>query len=282
MTTQAKQGIGRREFLVLTSSTAIAAMAFGQDLVPSFGKSAASARGFSIGFAEPDAIEHTTDRFVSNVLPAERVTSADGAFVRNGARFFIRACNVASTGGTESVELLALYSVRTGAMVEKVPYGVFSYSKSKGRGSASNAVKFTIPLDDDYRVRLLLNVTPADAAAAAATPAATSAAVSRRGIFTTAQGAALESGSEPQVIDLTLKSGNEGTKLRRGFYMIAPLAAGQSAPQWDRLQLRNDKGLALFDGSGLDVKRADFDYVILSVDYAGDVPRPDRQPAIRD
>jgi hypothetical protein len=277
MTTQAKQGLGRREFLVLTSSTAIAAMAFGQDLMPSFGgKSSASGRTFAIGYAEPDALDRAGDHFVSNVMPAERVASADGAFVRKGVRFYVQSCNVASAGATGSVELQALYAVRTGATVEKVPYGVFSYSRSKGRGSASNAVKFTMPLDDDNSIRLLLSVKPEAAATAAGD------AVSRRGMLTAAQGAALESGAEPQAIDLSLRAGGDSTKLRRGYLIIAPLAAGQAAPQWDRLQLRNDKGLALFDGSGLDVQRADFDYVILSVDYAEDVPRPERTPATRD
>ena len=280
MTTQAKQGIGRREFLVLTSSTAIAAMAFGQDLVPSFGKSSTSGRSFAIGFAERDALDRAAgDRFVSNVGGAESIAGSDGAFVRKGVRFFVQACNVRKGGGTGAVELLALYSIRTGATVEKIPFGVFSYSKTKGAISASNAVKFTVPLDDDYRVRLLLNVKPDDAAA---TSNATAGDVSRRGLLTTAQGTALESGAEPQAIDLSIKAGNDVTKLRRGYFIIAPLAPGQAAPQWDRLQLRNDKGLALFDGSGFDVKRADFDYVILSVDYAEDLPRPEHTPAVRD
>lgn len=279
MNTQAKQGIGRREFLVLTSSTALAAMAFGQDLVPSFGRTSAASRGFSVGYAEPDALERAGDRFSANLVAAESVTSADGSFLRKGARFFVRTCNIGSAAGSGAVELQALYSVRTGAAVEKIPYGVFSYSKKKGAISASSAVKFTIPVDDDYRVRLLLNVKPENDEATAAS----SAAVSRRNLLSTAQSNALEAGAEPQAIDFTLNSDGGFTKLRRGFFVIAPLLAGQDAPRWERMQIRNDdkRTPTLFDGSGFDVHRADFDYVIFSVDYADDLPRPERTPVTR-
>src|SRR5437763_16522995 len=81
MTDQKQQGVGRREFVLMTSGTVLAAMAMGQVQFPS----PTSGRSVSLGYADPDAAAGAAARFVPTVMSAERVPSGDGEPMR-GAR----------------------------------------------------------------------------------------------------------------------------------------------------------------------------------------------------
>lgn len=255
-----QQGMGRREFLLVTSGTALAAMAFGQELLPSI-PGTVRQRNYALGYAEFDALRHAEARkgFLPNVSAADSL-SPDGNFLRNGVRISIRGANAAAVNeGSRSMLLTVQYLVSEGGIQRSYPFYAWSYSKGSGM---SSPVSFVVPIDQDQRVRFLLGAT--------AVPSETAAAVSRRGLLTAA-----EAGAEPDAISLSLLSGSDGSaKLRRGYYILAPLAAGASAPRWSNLQLRNENGLKLFQSDGLDVVSANFDYVILYVDYVKDRTGP--------
>jgi hypothetical protein len=260
-----QQGMGRREFLLVTSGTALAAMAFGQELLPSIPGSKQQ-RNYALGYAEFDALRQGDARrgFFPNVSSADSL-SPDGNFIRNGVRISIRGANAAAVReGSRSMLLTVQFLAEEGGVQRSYPFYAWSYSKSSGM---SSPVSFVVPIDQDQRVRFLLGATAA--------PAETSAAVSRRGLITA--GAASEAGAEPDAISISLLSGDGSAKLRRGYYIFAPLAAGASVPRWSNLQLRNENGLKLFQTDGLDVVPANFDYVILYIDYAKD--HSDNRPA---
>lgn len=281
MTTQANQGLGRRQFLLLTSSSAVATIALGKDLVPTLAKSFDTGRSYSIGFVEADGLKavdaaDAAAPLVANVVSADTVGSPDGAFLSRDVRLSVSASHIGSSSAERSVEMLALYTFGHGTSAsQQMPYGVWSYSKKKNVARDSGPVRFRIPVDETQRVRLVLK-------RSGEAPTADAEGVSRRGVFGLAQSPAADNGSV-QEIELAVHSGRGATKLRRGYYIVAPLAAGQDAPRWDRMQLRKEKGLVLVDGSGLDETPADFDYVVLFFDYAdaaGTPPSREELPAV--
>jgi hypothetical protein len=265
-----QQGMGRREFLLVTSGTALAAMAFGQELLPSISGSAQQ-RNYALGYAEFDALRQAPARkgFFPNVSSADAL-SPDGNFIRNGARISIRGANAeALKQGNRSMLLTVQYLASEGGTQRSYPFYAWSYSTSSGM---SSPVSFVVPVDQDQHVRFLLGATPA--------PVQSSTAVSRRGLLNT--GAAAEAGAAPDAITLSLLSGDGSPKLRRGYYILAPLAPGASAPRWSSLELRNQDGFKLFQSNGLDAVPADFDYVILYIDYVKDHTHGGTEPKQKD
>jgi hypothetical protein len=267
MSIQSKQqGMGRREFLFVTSGTALAAMAFGQDLLVPAAASAASR--FALGFAEPDALQQVPGRrdFRPNVVSADSL-SPDGTFIRNGARVSIRGGHaVASAAGNRSINLTVQYVSNADGTKRVYPFYAWSYSTRNGM---SSPISFVVPVDEDLRLRLLL-ASSSDVQQTAA------AEVNRRGLLQAVT--ATENGAEPNAVVLSLLSGGPEAKLRRGYYILAPLAAGAAAPRWSNLQLRNDGGLKLMQSDGFDVSAADFDYVVVYIDHAKEVPLAPRTP----
>src|SRR4029077_9986184 len=73
-----QQGLGRREFILMTSGSALVAVAMGQ---VNF-SSPPPGRSVSIGYADPDAAKSADARFVPNVMSADRISSGDGGFLR--------------------------------------------------------------------------------------------------------------------------------------------------------------------------------------------------------
>jgi hypothetical protein len=261
MKNQSKQGIGRREFLVVTSTTAIAAMAFGQDLIGVPSLKAASGSNFALGFVDPEAvIDGASSRFVANVGSADRLTQSDGALIRGGARLTIRSSHVSdkSANAPSGMQLIVQYVTSSDGTRRTFPFTAWSYSKTSG---TSSPVRFVVPVDQEQTIRLLL-ATSYDGQA--------SSAVSRRNLLQTAS--AVESAADPDVINLSLLSGSGGAKLRTGHYIIVPTRNGASAPDWANVSLRNDEGLKLVTNSGFTVAPVDFDYVIVTIDMASDKP----------
>jgi hypothetical protein len=277
MSIQSKQqGMGRREFLFVTSGTAFAAMAFGQNvLVPSASSSAAPR--FALGYAEADVLQQASARreFRPNVVSADSLTP-DGSFVRNGARVSIRGGHaVASPAGPRSINLTVQYVSGADGTMRVYPFYAWSCSTRNGM---SSPISFVVPVDEDYRLRMLLASSSEVQQSAAAVPQAASSEVSRRGLLQAVTPA--ENGLEPNSVVLSLLSGGGEAKLRRGYYILAPLADGAAAPRWSSLQLRNDgDGLKLMQSDGFDLVAADFDYVILYIDRAKEVAVTPKGPA---
>ena len=144
MSIESKQhGMGRREFLFVTSGTAFAAMAFGQSAL--VGSSAAAASHFALGYAEVDALEPIAGRagFHPNVVSADSL-SPDGSFVRKGVRVSIRGGHaVSSPAGDRSLSLTVNFVSGVDGTVREYPFNAWSYSTRNGM---SSPVSFVVPV----------------------------------------------------------------------------------------------------------------------------------------
>ena len=268
MRKQSTSGMGRREFIVLTSTTALAAAAFGKDLLPQPAAASATAREFSLGYVEPNASLAGTGRGLTpNVMSVASVSSGDGNFIENGAKVSIRGYNVMpkSPNGRVHMQLIAQYLEGGTRRVD--PYIAWRYSRSAGPASP---VSFLVPVDQDQNLHLLFTSdSEASIARKAAQAGQAGDGVSRRDVLTGASAAAsLEAGNEPGAITLTLMSGNSNPKLRRGYYVISPVGDGVNEPDWSRYELRTtDNGMKLFESSNFDAGPAQLEYLILYIDY---------------
>src|ERR1051326_8626232 len=82
-------GLGRREFLLLTSSCAAATLALGPNL---FAGALSSQRDIAIGFLPIEALTGGRDNLAA-IVSADSIPSSDGLFLRHGVR--VRMAGVA-------------------------------------------------------------------------------------------------------------------------------------------------------------------------------------------
>jgi hypothetical protein len=277
MNDQKQQGVGRREFILMTSGTVLAAMAMGQVNV----SSPASGRSVSLGYADPDAAKSADARFVPNVMSADRVSYGDGGFLR-GARVSVRGFNVtpnASTG-RKNIELITNYTVTEDGLPKLFPFIAWSYTKSSGAG---HRLSYTVPLDQHQHLLLMLktDLSATETSDATVMPGV---ARTRRNLFSNLMSEAANGIVDPDAVTLSVAGEKGMPKLRRGYYILAPTVGGAAEPDWSRFQVRSgENGLKLFAMDGFDAVPADFEYLILQVDYP---PRSDRDtpahgPAIK-
>jgi hypothetical protein len=256
--------MGRREFLVLTSTTALAAAAFGKDLLPQPAAASATAREFSLGYVEANASVKGGRSLTPNVMSVASVSSGDGNFLSNGVKVSVRGYNVMSesANGRVAMQLIVQYLESGTRRVD--PFVAWRYSRTSGGASP---ISFLVPVDQDQNLHLLFN-SDSDASIARKT-AQTPNGVSRRDLLNGASAAAsMEAGSDPGALTLTLMSGKNDPKLRRGYYIISPVGDGVSEPDWSRYELRNtDNGMKLFEANNFDAGPAQLEYLILYVDY---------------
>jgi hypothetical protein len=255
------KGIGRRQFLLASSGTALAVMAFGQDAftVPA-GQSAAADLPFSIGFVDADLMPATGDdqRFRANAAAADRMTSGDGSFIRNGARISVKAAHVTprSASGRAAIDITVQYDISDGGAPRQVPFYAVSYRKSAGAVIPNSS--FRVPLNPDQNVAMVIASSGSGTTTAASTASATTMR-SRRSILD-----ALKTEPKPGEVKFALAT-NGGPKLRRGFYVVAFPAAGAATPDWSSIQLQRD--FELYQMKGFTPSKVDFEYVVLAVDY---------------
>jgi hypothetical protein len=271
MTDHTQQGLGRREFIMMTSGSVLAAMAMGQARF----SSPAAARPFSLGYAEPDATARVDGRFLPNVVSADRVSSSDGGFLR-GVRVSIRGANVTpkAINGRKNMQLITDFTVIEGGTPKIYPFIAWNYNRTSGAGQL---VTYLVPIDQDQHLRLLFktDLSATQSGETAETPGLAS---TRRNLLSTLVTESAGSGSDPDAITLSVRGESGATKLQRGYYIIAPTAAGTSEPDWSRFQIRKgDNGLKLYAMSGFEAVPADFEYLILQLDYpANDAEKPGR------
>jgi hypothetical protein len=274
--------MGRREFIVLTSTTALAAAAFGKDLLPQPAAASASGREFSLGYVDPGASLKGTGRGVTpNVMSAASVTSGDGNFLSNGVKVSVRGYNVMPGSPTGRVQMQLIVQYFEGGTNRVDPFVAWRYSKTSGGASP---VSFLVPVDQDQKLHFLFN---SDSEASLARKAAQAGkngqvgdGVSRRDIISGASAAAsLEAGSDPGAVTLTMLSGKSDPKLRRGYYILSPVGDGVSEPDWSRYELRTtDNGMKLFETNNFDAGPAKLEYLILYIDYFASRERGEIRP----
>lgn len=233
--------MGRRDFLIFSSTAALATATVGPTL---FAKGVAEApKRLAVGFAPFD--ENAA------VVSASSVPAGDGAFISRGARISVFGSRTfaGQPRARRAVDLLAHFSVREGAELKSVPFR--AWAASRLTGNEGNAVSFNMPVDDTQNLVFTVETERGVPSGIAQ---------SRRGVFT----APTESVLTP--VTLSLKSGGDALKLARGFYVIAPIFDGDSDPSWSAYTVNkvNDRW-ALADRDG---NAAAFEHFVLRIDYA--------------
>lgn len=231
--------MGRRQFLVLSSTCAVAATMVGPKL---FAGEAAAPKRLAVGFKafEQDA-----------VVSAASIAAADGAFIGRGAR--VTASGASGTSAEprarRAVELVAHFSYFDGAERKVAPFRAWGCSRVTG--CQGSPVGFNVPVDEVQQIVLSVGVERG-------TPSGSASRREAIGI------AATESADLPLVLSLQNEAGSYA--LARGFYVVVPMFEGDSDPSWSSWTVRAVDGrFALVDGEG---NVASFEHFVLRVDYA--------------
>lgn len=229
--------IGRRQFLIYSSTAAVAAATAGPRLLAA---EVALPKRLAVGYAA----------FQDNAVltPAAAIPSGDGAFIGRGARITVSGASGASAVPRErrAVELLAHYSYFDGAERRVAPF--VAWASSRVTGCQGNGVGFTVPVDEVQKIVFTLGV------------------ASQPTMFSKRRAAAR--GSDSTAIPFTLSLQNEegAVRLVRGNYVIVPLFDGDSDPRWSQWTVRVVDGRrTLVDVDG---RTAPFEHFVLGVDYA--------------
>ena len=242
MSSDSRQAMGRREFLIVSSTLAIAAGTLGPKLFA--GEVATAPKRLALGYA---AFEEN-----ASVLPAASIPAGDGAFIGRGALISLSGLSGVPANPAErhAVELTAHYSYLEGSERRLAPFRAWGCNRASG--CQGSPVRFTVPVDE---TQTLVFSVGTEHGKPTGTPS------SRREAVTFA---APES-SDALPVTLTVASG-EGTKLVRGFYVIVPQFDDVSDPRWAKYSLKNLEGrMALVDSDGT---VADFEHFVLRIDYA--------------
>ena len=235
-------GLGRREFLLLTSSCAAATLALGPNL---FAGVLSSDRQLAVGYAPMGAIG--SDELFA-LASADALNSSDGYFLRKGVHVKLAGFGL----GDESRRTLVFrpHYIIDGST--DVPVDAWRFTRSTS--AAGGRVSFVMPIEVDQRLRFSLLTGPRNLPVA-----------HRRAI-----GAPAAPDAE-QSLDITFSLLNESdvVKLMRGYYVIVPLYDGAAAPRWNATTLRIHDGNVLMhemrDGIAQPVQREHF---VLRFDYA--------------
>ena len=235
-----RQLIGRRQFLIVSSTCAVAAATVGPNLFA--GERATQPKRLAVGFATLDG---------PTVVDARSVPAGDGRFIGRGARIVASGASGASADPRQrrAVELIAHYSYFEGA--ERVSAPFVAWACSRNTGCQGNGVGFTVPVDEVQKVVFTVGIETGAPAGAA----------SRRD-------AMILEATESVPLPLTLSLQNEpgAVRLTRGYYVVVPMFENDSDPRWSAWQLGTAGGRrSLVDGDG---NAAPFEHFVLKVDYA--------------
>lgn len=235
--------IGRREFLVVSSTVSVATAALGPRLFASEGT---APRRLTFGYAPLDA-----DAPVRSAL---EIPASDGGFIGRGARIVVSG----SSGGSgdprarRALEFLAHFSYYDGAERKIAPFRAWATNRTPGEHGHS--VAFHVPVDEVQKISFSVGVErPSDGMVFRA--------VKRRA----------SAGGDQQTLDalpvvLSLQGEADSLKLARGFYVIVPLFDGDSEPRWPSWTLATREGrVQLVDAAG---NPASFEHFVLKTDYA--------------
>lgn len=233
---QNEGGLGRREFLLLTSSCAAATLALGPDL---FAGVLSPRRDVAVGYLPIDAVTPGSDDLYS-MVSADALTMSDGAFIRSGARVKLEGIGY-GPGSRRTIVFSPHYLVDGTSDV-----AVDAWRFTRSTNAAGGPVAFRMPLDGDQRMRFSL---------------VTASRVHRRDES--------EDPQEPLAVAFSLNNEPDVVKLSRGYYAVVPLHDGAAPPRWGATTLRRYQGNLLMhemrDGVPVPVGREHF---VLRFDYA--------------
>lgn len=244
MSTSRHQGMRRREFLA-TSACAVATAAVGPEL---FAGLTWQPRLIVAGFAPLEIESAGTDVFERNVAAAEKIRTADDAFVRHGASVSMYGVSGGDARTRRALDFLVHYTYSEAGEPHLIPFHAWAGS--------GGPVRFTVPVDEQQRIRFSVT---------APMPSPKRPEPATRRVF-----ARRETPSEtvPTALPVELSlRGNVG--LRRGFYVIVPVYDGQSSPDWSAYSLRKSDNRWTLHTSLLGAAQpVPFEHFVVRVDYA--------------
>jgi len=231
-------GLGRREFLFLTSSCAAATLALGPNL---FAGVLSSPRDVAVGFLPIETVD-AGDR-LAGILSADAIPGSDGSFISRGTRVRMAGVGIGNDS-RRTITFQSHYLIDGGS---DAPVDVYRYERNTRM--MGGLAEFGMPIDVDQRLRFSL------------TTAAPHAQVRRR-----------DDDPEPRLtlpVTFSLRSEADAVRLTRGYYVIVPLHDGAAAPRWSATTLRAKDGQVLMhemtSGGLQPVEREHF---VLRIDYA--------------
>jgi len=238
--------MARRQFLILSSTCAVAAATVGPKL---FAGAVALPKRLAVGFA---AFEENAAVFAASVIPA-----SDGGFIGRGARITVSGASGAPVQPRDrrAVQILAHFSYLDGVERRSAPFHAWACSRSTG--CQGNSVGFNVPVDEVQRISLSLGIETGEPKKSAG-----------RQLQSQALGASESIATESTALPLTLSLQNEAGsfKLARGFYVVVPMFEGDSEPYWSTWALRVVDGRrTLVDAAG---NAAPFEHFVIRADYA--------------
>lgn len=231
--------MGRRKFLVLTSTCAVAAATVGPNIFAA--DVAALPKRLAVGFA---SFEENAAVFAASSIP-----SSDGGFISRGARVSVSGASGAPVAARDrrAVEILAHYSYLDGAERRNAPFRAWACNRTTG--CQGNPIGFNVPVDEVQQIHLTVGVETGATTAS---------------VRDTVMNGATESTALP--LTLSLQNDDRAFKLARGFYVVVPMFDGDSEPRWSAWTLRKVDGRwTLVDGDG---KAAAMEHFVLRVDFA--------------
>lgn len=244
MSTVTRRVFGRREFLVATSASIVAA-AIHPRVFAAEGASAPVKR-LAVGFAHIAGKAHLID--------AASIPSGDGTFIGMGARIAVSGSSGTSLDPRERriVELLANFSYFDGATLRSAPFRAWSANRATGEQGVP--IRFPVPIDLLQKLSLTVVVESGDLV-----PGAT---MSRRRAVGSPGG---NRGATPLPLVLSVQNDPAAIPLLRGYYVVVPLFDDEPAPDWPWYHLSRVAGRwTLVNEAG---KPARFEHLVLGVSY---------------
>lgn len=247
MKKNASMGIGRRQFIQVSSAAAAGTILLGPTMLatPAIQAPTRLAVGFVDWISDTAAIR-------LDVLPGAKVWGSDGAFLRHDAQITIVSASRSSAGSQvrRAVALNANFSYFEGAEERVAPFFAWTYDP-KSR-SSSNRSSFRIPLDTQQSIRLVVGL-----------KSASSPSSSRR----RAAGGSSAASNSALPFTLSLRDEPGSYRLARGFYILVPLLDGESDPTWSSYVFAFRAGQwGLYERGSAHL--ASFEHFVLRANYA--------------
>src|ERR1043165_5347073 len=160
-----REGLGRREFLVLTSSCAAATLALGPNL---FASALASKRDIAIGLLPIEDVSGASSRLAS-LRSADSILSGDGSFLSHGARVRMAGVAIGNNDSRRTITFQSLYAVN-GVSDDAVDSrnghaAVDVYRYERNTRMMGGLGEFGMPVDVDQRLRFSLTTAALNAPA---------------------------------------------------------------------------------------------------------------------
>ena len=233
--------VGRRQFLKVSSASAIAVAVMGPNL---FAEETAAPQRLAVGFAS----------FGDALSGASSIPASDGTFIGRGARITVSGASrpAGAPADRRMTELTTHFAYLDGARTKSAPFTAWACSRVTG--CQGNNVSFNVPVDETQKLSFTVGVEGGTAVATKTTR--------RRAVG----GGASQHRAASVPLTLSLQEEPGTVRLARGHYVIVPLFEGDSEPRWGdwaigsidgRIQLVNVNGEA-----------APFEHFVLKTDYA--------------